>query len=98
VLKEAVGQVPGLLAEPAPGLAFDPGFAESGLGLTVNFNVEEFAQQGPVRNLLRRRIFIKFKQLDIDVPYPSRMVYLRGGGRREGSQKNLQPGARETHQ
>jgi len=96
VLKEAVGDVPGLLAEPAPGLAFDPGFGENGIGLTVSYNVEEFAQQGAVRNLLKRRIFNKFKQLGIDVPYPSRMVYLRGGGRRERSQNNLHPDAEQT--
>jgi small-conductance mechanosensitive channel len=97
VLKEAVGAVPGLVAEPAPGLAFDPGFGENGIGLSVNFSVEEFAQQGPVRNQLRRRIFNKFKQLKIDVPYPSRMVYLRGGGSRERQQNSLQPGAQESH-
>jgi small-conductance mechanosensitive channel len=97
VVKEAVGEVPGLVAEPAPSVAFDPGFGENGIGLSVNYQVDEFANQGPVRNLLRRRIFAKFKELGIDVPYPARMVYLRGDGRRERAQKSLQPGAEEKH-
>jgi small-conductance mechanosensitive channel len=97
VLKEAVDNVPGLLAEPAPSLAFEPGFGENGIGLTVNFQVDEFANQGPVRNLLRRRIFKKFKELSIQVPYPSRTLYLHGGDGQEQSNNSLQPGAGETH-
>jgi small-conductance mechanosensitive channel len=98
VLKEAVGEVPGLVAEPAPSVAFDPGFGENGMGLTVNYQVEEFASQTPVRNALRRRTFNKFKQLGINVPYPSRTVYLRGALSGEQSNKNLQPHVGDGHQ
>jgi small-conductance mechanosensitive channel len=97
VLKEAVAEIPGLLPEPAPTLAFDPGFAENGIGLTVIFQVEAFATQAPVRNALRRRIFNRFKELGISVPYPSRTVYVRGTLPGEESRNNLQPGAGERH-
>ena len=71
-----------MLADPAPSVTFDPGFTDSGIGLTANFQVSEFSNQVPVRNELRRRIFLKLREMDVMAPYPSRVVYLRGGGRR----------------
>jgi small-conductance mechanosensitive channel len=86
VLTQAVGEVPGLLAEPAPGVAFDPGFGEVGIGFTVNFHVADFASQFPVRNELRKRVLRRFRADGVAVPYPSRMVYLRGPGAADGRQ------------
>jgi small-conductance mechanosensitive channel len=84
VLQQAAGEVPGLLAEPAPAVAFDPGFGEVGMGFTATFHVAEFASQFPVRNELRRRVLRRFRAEGIGIPYPSRTVYLRGGGRTVG--------------
>lgn len=86
VLAQSAGEIAGMLAEPAPNVTFDPGFTESGIGLTVNYQVAEFSNQVSVRNQLRRRIFFRFKQEGVVVPYPSRTVYLRGGGPRKASQ------------
>ena len=96
VLAMAVADVPGLLAEPAPSVSFDPGFAENGIGLTVNYQVQEFVNQFSVRNELRRRIFLKLHELGVMVPYPSRTVYLRGG-RRKKAAEGLPPEVREEH-
>ena len=98
VLRQAVAEIPGLLAEPAPNVTFEPGFAESGLGLTVNYQVAEFASQFTVRNELRKRIFLRFRELGLTVPYPTRTVYLRGGGRRGGNTNSVQPGPEAAHQ
>src|SRR5205823_4837376 len=84
VLVQSMGEVAGLLEDPAPNVTFDPGFAENGVGLTVNFQVAEFANQVSVRNELRKRIFLRFKREGVVVPYPTRTVYLRGGGPRGG--------------
>jgi len=72
--------IAGLLAEPAPSVAFDPGFLESALGFTVNFQVSEFANQFSVRNELRRRIFRRFRDEGVEIPYPTRSVRLEGSG------------------
>jgi len=98
VLLESVGEIPGLLDDPAPNVTFDPGFAENGIGLTVNFQVAEFANQIGVRNALRKRIFLRFKQEGVAVPYPTRTVYLRGGGRRRESENPVKPGPEGMHQ
>ena len=67
-----------MLADPAPSVTFDPGFGDSALGLTVNYHVAEFASQFSVRHELRKRIFHRFKEEGIRVPYPARAVYLHG--------------------
>jgi len=98
VLRQAIAEIPGILAEPVPHVTFDPGFAESGVGLTVNYHVAEFASQYSVRNELRKRIFLRFRQEGVTVPYPARIVYLRGGGRRGGSANSVEPGPDTAHQ
>jgi small-conductance mechanosensitive channel len=97
VLRQSTGEVSGLVAEPAPNVTFDPGFADNGIGLTVNFQVEEFANQTSVRNELRKRMFLRFRQEGVTVPYPARTVYLRGGGRRGTGRNPVQPGPETTH-
>jgi small-conductance mechanosensitive channel len=97
VLKEAIGNVPGLLEDPAPNVTFDPGFADNGIGLTVNYQVAEFVNQYGVRNELKKRIYRKFKENGVIVPYPSRTVYLRGDGCRVSPEHMLQPEADRNH-
>ncbi len=82
VLATAAGEVAGMLREPAPSVAFDPGFGEAGMGFTANFYVAEFAGQFTVRNELRKRVFRRFREEGIGIPYPARTVYLRGSGRK----------------
>ena len=77
VAREAAGDVPGLLAEPAPAVSFDPGFGESGLGFTLNCHVSEFVDQFGVRHALRKRILKRFREEGIDMPYPTRTVYVK---------------------
>lgn len=75
--KKAVGNVPGLLQEPAPICRFIPGFGESSLDFTLICHVQEFTDQYPVQHELRKRIFSRFKQEGIEIPFPHRTVYLR---------------------
>ena len=81
VLAESAGEITGFLAEPAPSVAFEPGFGDAGIVFTMNFQVADFASQGPVRNELRRRVLRRFRAEGIGIPYPTRTVYLRGGER-----------------
>lgn len=73
----AAHEIPGMLAEPAPSVAFDPGFGESSLGFSLNYNVAEFVNQFGVRNELRRRILRRFREERIDMPVTTRRVLLR---------------------
>jgi small-conductance mechanosensitive channel len=80
----AAGQIPGMLADPAPSVAFDPGVGESSLGFSLNFQVAEFVNQFGVRNELRKRIFQRFREERIAIPFPTRTVYLNQPAQPDG--------------
>jgi small-conductance mechanosensitive channel len=77
IAQKAIGDLPGLLASPAPQVRFIPGFGESSLDLTLVVQVREFADQVPVQHELRKRIFKTFKAKGIEIPYPHRTVYVK---------------------
>jgi len=76
VAAQGAREIPGMLADPAPSVTFDPGFGDSALGLTLNYQVAEFASQFSVRDELRRRIFRRFREEGIRIPFPARAVYM----------------------
>jgi len=76
---QAVGQVPGLLGQPAPMVRFIPGFGESSLDFTLICQVREFTDQYLVQHELRKRIFRRLKKEGIEIPFPQRTVHLRPG-------------------
>jgi small-conductance mechanosensitive channel len=76
IAAQGTREIPGLLADPAPTVTFDPGFGDSGLGLTLNYQVAEFASQFTVRHELRKRILRRFREEGIRIPYPARAVYM----------------------
>jgi small-conductance mechanosensitive channel len=69
-------EAPGMLSEPAPSVSWEPGFGDSSLGLSLNYSVSDFAAQYGVRNQLRQRIFERFREERIQMPYPTRTVFL----------------------
>jgi len=75
--QRAVGDVPGLLGEPEPFARFIPGFGDSSLDFTLICQVGEFVDQYPVQHELRKRIFRRFREEGIEIPFPHRTVYLR---------------------
>jgi len=77
VAKEAVGEIPGLLGEPEPFVRFIPGFGESSLDFTLICQVREYVDQYLAQHELRKRIFKRFKEEGIEIPFPHRTVYLR---------------------
>ena len=78
---EGARTIPGMLADPAPSVAFDPGVGEFSLGFSLNYQVAEFVNQFGVRNELRKRIFLRFREERIQTPFPTRTVYLNEGNR-----------------
>jgi len=81
--KKAVGEIPGLLGEPEPFVRFIPGFGESSLDFTLICQVQEFVDQYLAQHELRKRIFKRFKEEGIEIPFPHRTVYLKEGKEQE---------------
>jgi small-conductance mechanosensitive channel len=75
--KKAAGQIPGLLGDPEPFVRFIPGFGDSSLDFTLICQVQEFVDQYLAQHELRKRIFKRFKEEGIEIPFPHRTVYLR---------------------
>ncbi|NCO84273.1 MAG: mechanosensitive ion channel family protein [Nitrospirae bacterium CG_4_10_14_3_um_filter_44_29] len=75
--KKAVGEIPGLLGDPEPFVRFIPGFGESSLDFTLICQVQEFVDQYLAQHELRKRIFKRFREEGIEIPFPHRTVYLR---------------------
>lgn len=80
---KAAGEVPGLLADPAPFIRFIPGFGESSLDFTLICQVREFVDQYLAQHELRKRIFRRFHTEGIEIPFPQRVVHVRGGNNEE---------------
>lgn len=76
--RAAAGDIPAMLAEPAPSVTLDPGFGDSALVFTLGYSVQEFNDQFRVRHELRKRILKRFRQEKIDMPFPTRTIYMRG--------------------
>jgi small-conductance mechanosensitive channel len=74
--KRAAGKIEGLLAEPAPFVRFIPGFGDSSLDFTLICRVNSFVDQYLVQHELRKRIFARFRQEGIEIPFPQRDVHL----------------------
>lgn len=76
-LKKAAEEVPGILKEPEPLVRLIPGFGDSFLEFTAVCHIEEVSYQYPVQHELRKRIFRRFQQEGIEIPFPQRVVWLK---------------------
>ncbi|MEN2986146.1 MAG: mechanosensitive ion channel domain-containing protein [Thermodesulfovibrionaceae bacterium] len=76
-VKKASQQIEGLLSEPEPVVRFIPGFGESSLDFTLICHIREVIDQYPIQHELRKRIFRRFKEEGIEIPFPQRVVWLK---------------------
>ncbi len=76
-VRKAIEEVPGILSEPEPRVRFVPGFGESSLDFTILCFIEDVSYQYPVQHQLRKRIFKRFQQEGIEIPFPQRVVWLK---------------------
>ncbi len=79
----AVGEVPGLLGEPAPSVRLIPGFGDFSLDFTLFCQVKSFTDQFLVQHELRKRILRRFRAEGIQIPVKAPEIR-GGGGEREG--------------
>lgn len=75
--KKATAEIEGLLAEPEPSVRFIPGFGESSLDFILICHIREFIDQFSVQHELRKRIFRRFLQEGIEIPFPQRVIWLK---------------------
>ena len=61
VASAAVGQIPGLLKEPAPLARLIPGFGENSMDFTLTCQVAEYADQSLAEHELRKRIYRRLR-------------------------------------
>jgi small-conductance mechanosensitive channel len=78
----AIGDVPGLLDEPAPSARLIPGFGEFSLDFTLVCHVQSFTDQFVVQHELRKRILHRLVAEGIAIPV--RAVEVRRSGRDRG--------------
>jgi small-conductance mechanosensitive channel len=72
-LKIADG-MPGLLKDPAPTVSLTPGFGEYALTFSLFYHVQQFVDQYPIQNALRRAILKRFRAEGIEIPLPQRQI------------------------
>ncbi len=75
--KKALNEIPGLLPEPEPFVRLIPGFGESSLDFTLICQISEVSDQFIVQHELRKRIFKRFIEEGIEIPFPQRVVWLK---------------------
>jgi small-conductance mechanosensitive channel len=68
--------VPGLLKKPEPFVRFND-FGDSALDFALICRVEEFVNQYLAAHELRKKIFKRFQEERIDIPFPIRTVYFK---------------------
>jgi small-conductance mechanosensitive channel len=73
----------GILAMPAPGVSFSPGFGDSALEFTLGVQIRQFTDQFSVQSNLKRMILKRFTEAGIVMPFPTRTLVL------DESAKNL---------
>ncbi|HEX5417077.1 MAG TPA: mechanosensitive ion channel family protein, partial [Chloroflexota bacterium] len=80
IVENAKAEIPTLLADPPPGVAFSPGFGESSLDFTIGFQVDQYVDQFKVQNELRKKIFQRFRAEGIRFGFPMRTIQVVPNG------------------
>jgi small-conductance mechanosensitive channel len=73
VMREAAGGVP----EFEPKLRYK-NFGDSSVDFTVILRASEYGEQFPIKHEFIKRLFKRYGQEGIDIPYPIRTVFLKG--------------------
>ncbi|HRI17438.1 MAG TPA: mechanosensitive ion channel [Burkholderiaceae bacterium] len=84
-LEAVMAGVPRVLSEPAPAVLL-AGFGADGLNLTINFWIGDPENgQGAVRSEVHRRILTTLDELEVQIPFPQRVVrHIAEGGSTAG--------------
>lgn len=76
IANAARAEIDGMASDVDPNVRFMV-FGDSALTFQLNFTINEFALQYIVQHELRKRILLRFRQENIDMPFPIRTVFLK---------------------
>ena len=68
-------KIRGLLRIPEPVVRFSM-FGDSALNFFMSFSVIDFQHQGPARHEIMKKVFYRFREEDINIPFPIRTLHL----------------------
>jgi CRP-like cAMP-binding protein len=88
VLIAAARGAPGVLPEPAPD-CFPVDFSDNGLVYAVRFWVEDFVRAPEVEGEVRSRLWYAVRRAGLEIPYPTRNVFLTNVGDRNATDSDL---------
>jgi small-conductance mechanosensitive channel len=77
VAEKAAQEVPEMLREFPPSVFFVPGFGASSLDFTLFCPIKDALSQQGVQHELRKRIYERFVLEGIEIPFPTRTVYVQ---------------------
>lgn len=75
VILAAIGDAPGVLAEPAPSIVTKD-FADSGIEYWIRFWTDQFERRDVVDGAVRDRVYYALHRAGFTIPFPQRTVHL----------------------
>ena len=79
LLKEAAHEVEGVKLEPAP-IVIVRGFGQSEVNLQLRVWILEARNRRRIADEITEKAVVKFHQAGVEIPYPKRELYIKGGG------------------
>ena len=79
LLKEAAGEVQGVKLDPAP-IVIVRGFGPSEVNLQLRVWIQEARNRRRIADEITEKAMVKFADAGVEIPYPKRELYIRGGG------------------
>jgi len=76
IVIKVIKEIPVLLSELQPIVRFIPGFGNSSLEFTLVLNVREYVDQLTLQPEIRKRIFKRFTEENIEIHYLVQHIYL----------------------
>ena len=79
LLKEAASEVEGVKLDPAP-IVIVRGFGPSEVNLQLRVWIQEARNRRRIADEITEKAMVKFADVGIEIPYPKRELYIKGGG------------------
>jgi len=79
LLKETAGEVQGVKLDPAP-IVIVRGFGPSEVNLQLRVWIQEARNRRRIADEITEKAMVKFADAGIEIPYPKRELYIKGGG------------------
>ncbi len=83
LLKEAAHEVKGVKLDPAP-IVIVRGFGPSEVNLQLRVWIQEARNRRRIADEITEKAMVKFAKAGVEIPYPKRELYIKGGGAKDG--------------